>query len=158
MIHLTHFFKRSEFDRNGENWYDLYDPRWLVLIDAFRLRTGKCSLSPHPRALGRRDGVNDRTGYDGHNIDKHGFVMAGDVFPHMPEGSVEYVDAYNSVRYAKKVGFTGIGLYPEWRKDGLRRFGLHLDTRRTVSPSHPATWGFIDGKFIDIETALNTLK
>lgn len=157
MILLTDFFKIEEFNRNGENWYDKYDPRWLVMIDIFRLHTGVCELSPHPRALGRRDGNDpNKTGFDGHNIDKHGLVYAGDVFPFL--GKDEYTSIFNAYSIAKRTGFTGVGIYPQWTKDGKRRCGMHLDTRRTITLGGTAEWGFVDGKFVPVKEALNSLK
>jgi hypothetical protein len=157
-IDLAFFFKRHEYNRANENWYDLYDNRWIILMDAFRLKTGPCTLSPNERALGRRDGVNNRTGFDAHNIDKHGIVMGGDIFPHWQVSHSEYVSALMAVSYAKEVGFTGIGLYPEWILHGERRYGLHLDTRRTHQPGEPAEWGYVDGEFVHIKQALKILQ
>lgn len=154
---LTYFFGRKEFYRNGENWYDLYDPRWLVLVDSFRLATGICLLSPHPRALGRRDGIDNRSGYDGHNIDKHGYVKAGDTFPNIMRKENEYLSIRFAFHTARDIGFTGIGIYPQWALNGKRRCGLHLDVRDGVLPGQPVTWGYLDNKFVPMENAFNYL-
>lgn len=154
---ITHFFDKHEFVRSGENWYDLYNPRWLVLADSFRLQTGKCILSPHPRALGRRDDIIGGTGYDAHNIDKHGLVEAGDTFPYINELEGESLSMYKAFNIAKKIGFTGIGIYPEWTLNEKRRCGIHLDVRSGILPGNPTTWGYVDGKFVTIETAFNYL-
>lgn len=154
---VTFFFEKDEFNRNDVNWYDLYDPRWLVLIDTFRLYTGVCQLSPHSRALGRNDGRYSRSGYDGHNIDKHGLVMAGDCFPNINSFQNEFLSAKYSFDVAKDIGFTGIGFYPQWTLNGKRRFGFHFDTRRSAEPKSPAAWGYVNGKMVEIEKAFNFL-
>ena len=158
MKDLTYFFDRDEFFRNGKNWYDLYDRRWLVLIDAFRLQTGICRLSLHPRALGRHDGVdNGKSGYDAHNIDKHGLVQAGDTFPNINADVNEYLSMQKCFNVAKEIGFTGIGIYPQWTLHGERRCGIHLDTRRGVLPGSPSTWGYVDGEVVTVNKAFDFL-
>lgn len=155
---LSYFFKKHEFERNGENWYDLYDPRWIVLIDVFRLQTGICRLSPNPEALGRRDGVNpSKSGYNAHNIDKHGVVKAGDTFPNIFVRENEILSIHHCFLTAKNIGFTGIGIYPQWKLNGIRRCGMHLDVRDNQAPGNPATWGYVDGKFVSINKAFDYL-
>jgi hypothetical protein len=156
--HYNFFFELSEFERDGFNWYHYYDPRLLVLLDVFRLQTGLCEISSHPKAMGRYDGLNNgKSGFDAHNFDKHGVVFGIDVFPFISGN--EYTDAFNSYHIARRVGFTGIGIYPQWKDNGKRRFGMHLDTRRTNNPkTDPAVWGYVDGQFTSVENGLVKLR
>jgi len=59
---------------------------------------------------------------------------------------------------ARNVGFTGIGLYPDWTYDGERRTGFHLDVREDTHPSSPATWGRIGREYVSYEQAYNYLE
>lgn len=43
------------------------------------------------------------------------------------------------LQVAKLAGFTGVGLYPDWKP----RPGMHLDVRPDRTPTNPATWAGI---------------
>jgi len=56
---------------------------------------------------------------------------------------------------AKKVGFSGIGIYPDWKP----YLGMHLDVRADRSADNPATWSGIrtssGQKYFGIERAFS---
>lgn len=144
------YFTFHEFDRDGENWFHAMHPWVLRGLDLFRHEWGKpVRISPHPLALGRRDGTDTLSD---HNIDKWGRVLAADV---MPEGMEEHGDAYFAVVLADRVGFTSIGLYPDWKPGG----GLHLGVRPGRKLGDPAQWGAVDldGKqtYVSLDAALD---
>lgn len=167
---MTHFFQPDEFVRGGVNWYSQCHPRLLVLLDVFRMLTGPCIISPHPKAIGRREGTdNGKSGFDAHNIDKHGKVMGIDVFPTLHpkaynlEGTpVEDLNvdviADEWIYTASSIGIGAVGLYPQWTYKGESRPGLHLDIRPDAVPGSPVMWGFVDGVFVDINEALESLS
>ena len=141
------FFSRSEFYRNDTDWFPYIDPRLLVLLDSLRcIIKSPIAISPHPRAVGRNDGDSSSM----HNIDKHGRVFAVDTLP-AQSYKHKYISTY--VRLAKELGFTGIGVYPDWTP----RPGLHLDTRTDRDVGNPATWGYVDGEFVSIDKALEVI-
>lgn len=157
------YFKNSEFVREGRNWLPMYNPRLLILLDTFRHLTGPCILSPHPLALGRIDYPKNPTTL--HKYDSEDGVRAIDVFPTLePEGfrdqwGLRYMDnselkvtAIEWIDKAEMIGIAGIGLYPEWTLNGETRPGLHLDVR-----PKPTQWGYLDGKQVTIEQALEAL-
>lgn len=129
-----YYFTESEYHRDGENWWALMDPAVLVLLDAFRHGWGaRVEISPHRRALGRRNWPN--RGSD-HAVDVRGAVCGADV---MPEGLATRVDAERAVDLATDLCFTAVGLYPHWQPGA----GLHLGRRDTHRPGRPALWGAI---------------
>lgn len=116
------YFTPSEF---GE-WWPLMSTDLLTKLDEFRHRLGvPVRISPHPRAIGRYDGV---TNASQHNVDMWGEVRAADV---MFEG----VTLERAYQVAKEVGFSGIGAYPHWQPTQ----GLHLDVRPSAL-GYVATW------------------
>lgn len=151
--HHINYFNRAEFERNGENWFEKCSPRLLVLLDTFRHLTGECIISPHPLAIGRR--AYDKNPNSQHSVDTWREVRAIDLLPTLYPDSNILPDAIPDewIQVAKEIGFTGIGLYPQWTHKGKQRCGLHLDVRDAPL----ATWGYIDGKMVSIETALETL-
>lgn len=121
---LTHF-KPYEF----RGWWDHMDPKLLTLLDEFRDRLGfPVVISPAKGAIGRQRGPTATTQ---HNIDRWGVVRAVDVLPQLGR-------RYRSMALdlAKEVGFTGIGVYPDWSPS----WGMHLDVRRDREPGDPALW------------------
>jgi len=126
------YFKPHEF----RGWWDSMGPDLLVLLDRFRASLSVLTndpggvpiiISPHPRAIGRHDGPD---GTSQHNVDKWGEVRAVDVMPMLGRRHRR-----NAVGIAIDVGFTGVGVYPDWEP----RWGLHLDTRH----ADLATWSGI---------------
>lgn len=150
-MNLYHF-KPEEFLRGGHDWFRLMDTRLLVLLDVFRYRWGrKVSISPHAAALGRLLDVAEKSD---HNWNRHGAVLAADV---MPEGMADQASAERALELATELGFTSIGIYPDWQPAP----GLHLGARRECRPGAPALWGAIrsGGRqvYTDVATALRTL-
>ena len=140
------YFDFYEFDRGGENWFHAMHPWVLRGLDLFRHEWGRpVRISPHPKALGRREGSDVLSD---HNIDKWGRVLAADV---MLEGMETESDAYSAYLLAERVGFTAIGLYRDWQPSP----GFHLGVRPDRVLGKPAKWGAIraDGKQVYVSLA-----
>jgi hypothetical protein len=132
------YFKESEFNRNGVNWFDKMNPELLIRLDALRGVWGApIYLSQHPRGIGRMDDSGSQ-----HNYNKWGEVRAVDCFP---SGSYLHREFYE---LAQEIGITGIGYYPNWKQGDLLRGGFHLDVR-----PEPAQWGF-NGGMVSIDEVL----
>jgi len=122
-----HFFKPSEFPA-GE--FVLLDKRVHPCLDDFRkLWGGPVFITPVRGGVARRGG-NSRSQ---HNVTRWGKSRAVDVFPKDMGSAVARARA---VDCAVAAGFTGIGLYPDWRDGRGNRGGLHLDIR----PGAIALW------------------
>lgn len=145
------YFHKSEFGA----WWNRMSPRLLVLLDSLRHQWGQpIRISPADGALGRhaRDGLTQ------HNIDKWGEVRAADIFP---DGVATMDEAERFYALAKRVGFTGIGVYPDARPSAM----FHLDVRVDANPGQPATWGALrrmvaspaeqdDWRYVSLDEAL----
>lgn len=94
----------------------------LQKLDEFRERLGrKVMISPAPGALIR---------FDKGSESQHTFGRAADIM--LPDGP----DLETAFSIAKAVGFTGIGVYPDWKPYQ----GMHLDIRK-LEPGQPiAIW------------------
>jgi len=113
------WFEPDEFG----DWWPMMSPDLLRKLDEFRERLGvPVMISPAAGSLGRNLGMFDLSQ---HNVDLWGEVRAVDI---MPVG-VDLETAYDA---ARAVGFTGVGLYPDWSPYP----GLHLDVR----PGPVALW------------------
>ena len=147
-VQLYHF-KPPEFNRGGTNWYSDMSPRLLVLLDVYRTMWGlPVSISGHNKAVGRCLGRDNTTQ---HNIERWGEVRAVDCFP----SGMEPTSVADAVQLADEIGFTGIGLYPQWRNNkGEVQPGLHLDVRSDRRPGDPATWGYLNGEWVSINDAI----
>ena len=122
---LRHF-RAEEFGK----WWELMSPHLLLGLDAFRDQWGApVVVSPSREALGRHDG----DGRSQHNVDRWGEVRAADVFA---RGLTGPRAAAKARRIAERVGFTGVGVYPQ----ALPHAMLHLDWREGRTPSEPAEW------------------
>jgi hypothetical protein len=138
---LRHF-ARSEFTRRSwpdtgaaVDWWPRMQTALLLKLDEYREQLdAPVIISPAAGALGRNLGASADSQ---HNIDRWGEVRAVDVFPQVSDMRAAYDLAF-------KLGFTGIGVYPDWQP----RWGLHLDMRTDRQPSSPALWSArtIDGK------------
>lgn len=151
MIKL-YYFADTEFVRGGRNWFTLMDPRLLVLLDVFRFRWGRpVEISGHPDALGR---VLGPTELSDHNLSRHGAVLAADV---LPEGCSSRSDLQRAMALAVEIGFTSIGIYPDWHPSP----GLHLGVRHERRPGDPAVWGAVHTpqgqKYVTVADALDRL-
>lgn len=150
-LHL-YWFRPHEFGptpQRDKDWWQEMDARLLILLDVFRSHWGqRVRVSKHELALGRHDGPDDE---GDHNIDRHPAVLAADCFP---EGITTREEAEFAIELATEVGFTAIGIYPDWRGG----CGMHLATRRSREPGDPATWGAIQGKngqvYVSVDDAL----
>lgn len=148
-----YFFHPGEFTRGHAQWYSAVDRRLLVLLDTLRFMWGKpIHISKHPSAVGRHaGGENDSQ----HNFDRWGVVRAVDI---QPEGIASDEDAYHFYKLAVHLGFTGIGIYPEW----IGGVGFHLDTRPDRDPGYPATWGQVslygEVKYVSANDAIEAIE
>lgn len=144
-MHLQHF-KEAEF----RGWFDDMSPRLLVLLDVLRHMLGSAIyISASTSAIGRRSGRENRST---HNIDCWEKVYGIDFF-------VDHVflraQAYAVVDTAKKLGFTGIGVYADTKNnEGKVQVMFHLDTRPDRPLDRPATWGRVNGEYTTIGNAL----
>lgn len=124
-INLRHF-KASEFGAS----LPLLSGELLTKLDEFRERLGSPVLiSPAPGSLLRPAGSQES---------QHFFGRAADVM-------VQGVSLERAYQVAREVGFTGIGVYPDWKPYK----GLHLDVRPDRQPGNPALWAGLlgaDGK------------
>ncbi len=110
-------------------WWPFMSADLLLKLDAFRAVWGApVMLSPAQGGIGREDDSNSQ-----HNLTRWGEVRAVDV---MPYGMDTVTDRLRAVALAEGVGFTGIGVYPNWQP----RAGLHLDVRPPQSEGHVAKW------------------
>jgi hypothetical protein len=147
-----YYFDESEFERGGRNWFPDMDPRLLVLLDVFRHRWGRrIAISAHPAALGR---LMDRAANSDHNFTRWGAVLAADV---MPAGMISREDGEHALELANEVGFTSIGIYPDWHPGP----GLHLGVRPGCVPGRPALWGAVNDSgtqaYVAIDKALRKM-
>lgn len=148
-----YYFGRAEFQRGEVNWFDDMDQRLLVLLDAFRHQWGrKVVISPHPAALGRHGSATELSD---HNITIHGRVFAADV---MPQGMTTQSEVNHALLYARRIGFTSIGVYPDWSPAP----GLHLGTRPSRRPGDAAEWGAVrqgdQQVYVSLDVAINRFR
>ena len=149
------YFSKSEFERGGVNWYDQCSPELLVKLDIFRHLTGKCIISPHPLAIGRKG--YEKNPDSQHNVKKWGEVRGIDIFPILEDYLRTKDNVKLWIKYSKKVGFRGIGIYPEWTYNGKKRIGMHVDVREYREIGDPATWGVMGGEMVSIDVVLEKL-
>lgn len=98
----------------------------LSKLDEFRDRLGsRVLISPAPGSLLRPAGSQES---------QHFYGRAADVM--IPD-----VDLRTAFEVARGVGFTGIGVYPDWKPYK----GLHLDVRPDRKPGAPALWAGLRG-------------
>lgn len=134
------FFVEAEF---GDDW-ERMDPELLIMADEFRRRWGAaCTIKDLGRTYGK--------GF--HNYVLHRLVKAIDL---RPAGMDTPADMRRAYDIALDIGFTGIGLYPEWASGP----GIHLDigVRPGKGRGNPARWSARyddDGKqiYLGIEEA-----
>lgn len=80
-----------------------------------------------------------------HNYLVHGEVMAVDVMPVPRHGAATRAEREKWLEVAQRVGFRGIGIYPDWKP----RAGCHLDVRPVAalkSGRSVALWAGIRNK------------
>jgi hypothetical protein len=135
------YFTPQEFG----GWYEKMSPDLLKKLDEFRHQWGfPIQVSPHQDAVGREHPTSNSQ----HNIMKWGEVRAVDVFPKNSLGGYINSAAERKRAYdiAKRVGFTGIGLYTDTSPGHM----VHLDVRE----GSLAKWSRIAGQYKGIDEAL----
>ncbi|WP_162558537.1 hypothetical protein [Saliniradius amylolyticus] len=141
---LKHFAP-SEFGA----WYPLMNSELLQKLDALREELGSpIHVSPVNGALGRHGGSGD---HSQHNVDMWGEVRAIDVFPTLNGEYITTAQQRQTVYdAARKVGFTGIGLYTDTQPGNM----LHVDVRTDKTESQPALWSRVGGDYMGIGEVL----
>lgn len=147
-MHLENF-KEGEF---REWWYQM-SPRLLTMLDLLRYRLGSAiDISKADEALGRELGPDKQSE---HNVDLWGEVLAVDCFV---SGVYFRAQAEAVVDEAKKLGFTGIGVYPGWKNNkGEQQVGFHLGVRPTRKMGNPSLWGYIGKKEVSLMNAIQKI-
>lgn len=130
MVGLRHFVP-EEFGK----WWRHMDETFLLTLDEWRDRTGFLTrISPDPGALGRDYGSRSSQ----HFFDGSPLKVA-DVQPYKLRGTQKIPLTIDELQHcyfiARDVGFTGIGVYPEWTLPGF-----HFDQRIPKYEGHIATW------------------
>lgn len=143
-------FTRKEF----RGWYDQMSPRLVTMLDVFRfVIKNPVHISLAEGAIGRELGRHNRTK---HNVDLWGEVRAIDFFVEGVETEAEARMVFNTLRW---LGFTGVGVYPEWTNNkGKKQVGFHADVRHDRDMGDPATWGKINGGWVSAEQALESMR
>jgi hypothetical protein len=109
------YFSISEFGI----WWPLMSRDLLLKLDLFREKWGApVDITSAEGGIGREDESGSQ-----HNVLKWGEVRAVDI---LPQGMNTSEDRQRAVTIARQVGFTGIGVYPDWKPSA----GLHLDVRQ----------------------------
>lgn len=146
---LEHF-NADEF----REWWPNMSPRLLILLDVLRFQLRRpVIISPHPNALGRKLGLLMDSE---HNVERWGEVLAVDCFV---SGAKTKADAILIYKTAKDIGFTGIGVYPEWRLgNGKICVGFHLGVRANRPMGDPAKWGYVLGQYCTLRHAFNSIE
>lgn len=141
---IMQYFTPSEF---GDS-YHLLDNELKLKLDDFRRAWGQSvSISKHPQGVARHDNSNSQ-----HNVNKWGKTRAVDIFPLINGARITSLeDAQKAVEIAKKVGFTGIGVY----SDTINGMMLHVDVR---PGARVATWGRVNGQYVGLDAALLTVE
>jgi len=138
-VDMKHFSK-SEFGL----WFPMMNKKLLAKLDSLRGAWGEpIMISPALGAIGRTLPPGHSNYNSRHNITRWGEVQAIDIMPLIKTADgvrgcdpFELKMAYNM---AVDIGFTGIGVYPDW----LPHAGLHVDVRDDHAAGNPATWSGI---------------
>lgn len=152
-LHLYHY-SQSEFARDGVHWFHSINPRLLVTVDIlrhqwsqYRGQSTPIRISQHPKAIGRRDGLDERSD---HNVDYWDEVNGLDL---QPDRLVTQADAEKFRDLATELMAGSIGLYPDWGPTP----GFHIGFRARSTPGHPALWGavrrVVKGKSVQVAVA-----
>ena len=146
-MYLEHFDK-EEF----RLWWPEMSPRLLTMLDLLRYRLGSAiHISKAKGSLGRQDETDSE-----HNVIKWGEVLAVDCFVNGVFGKNQ---VWSVIEEATRLGFTGIGIYPEWKNNqGIPQCGFHLGARPNRKMGDPATWGYMNGDYVSLMKALRSIK
>lgn len=124
---------------NWKGQLDKLDTKLVELVELFAQKAdrigGLAYISPAPGAL-----LRDKKKY---LTSQHAFGKAADLM-------VAGMTMNEIYATAKDLGFTGIGLYPDWedKSTGIPVYGVHVDVRDERDPGDPAVWGgrLVNGK------------
>ena len=146
-MHIENF-ESNEF----RLWWPEMSPRLLTMLDVLRYRLGSpISISKAKGSIGRQDDTDS-----GHNVSKWDEVLAVDCFV---SGVCGREQVWAVVEEATNLGFTGVGIYPEWSNNkGEKQCGFHFDVRPTRKMGNPATWGYMNSEFVSLMKALRSIK
>lgn len=144
-MHLEHF-NSGEF----RHWWPYMSHRLLTMLDTLRHKLDTpIYISDNVAALGRHLSWNNESE---HNMDRWGEVLAADCFIRDVRTASETLDVVNT---AKDIGFTGIGIYPDWiNNSGKNQVGFHFGVRPTRKMGDPALWGRVENKYVRLDEAL----
>jgi len=140
------YFIEEEF----RGWYEQINPILLKLLDIYRMHLHKrIIISPAEGAIGRNDNSESQ-----HNINKWGKVNAIDIMPVNENGvGLSIPQLKQAFILARSLGFTGIGVYPDWKPYP----GLHLDVREDKVIGKPAAWAGINKNNKQIYVTINEI-
>lgn len=135
------------------DWADDMSPRLVTMLDVLRFMCGHpIEISGSDMALGRELGFSNESA---HNIDRWGEVLAADVFV---SGVYKREQVEGIVDLARKIGFTGIGVYSDTTNNyGEEQPMFHFDVRPTEDMGSPATWGRVKGKYTTLMSAIQSI-
>lgn len=133
-------FSKAEFGA----WFPVMNVDLLNKLDALREAWGDpIIISPALGSIGRTYPLGHSNYNSRHNVTKYNEVQAIDIMP-----LIKTIDGVRGLapfelkmiyNMAVDVGFTGIGVYPNW----LPHAGLHVDVRDDHAAGNPATWSGI---------------
>jgi hypothetical protein len=110
--------KLKYFSKDGpDNWgdADAMDDNLLLALDDFRAFIGVPILVLH--------GNGGKHSAKSFHYIKNGSCAVDVIIPDYPRSAIDLLlDVF-------RFPFTGVGYYPEWKFNGKRTFGLHLDAR-----------------------------
>lgn len=140
MKELMHFVENEFIDETGKNWFQQMSLKQLALLDQLREESGYTILIKKTvGAIGRESGGTSQHVCTSNTWKE---VRATDISVFTAEGkALNREQAKRFVTLAKRIGFTGIGVYPFWSTPGF-----HLDSRWNKPAGAPATWSDI-GKY-----------
>lgn len=143
------YFTAEEF----REWADDMSRRLVTMLDVLRHMSGRViEISANGMSLGRELGL---AAVSEHNIDHWGEVLAADCFV---SGVYYREQAEAIVDLARKIGFTGIGIYTDTRNNrGEEQVMFHFGVRPTRNMGDPALWGRVAGKGTSLIVALQSL-
>ena len=137
---ILKYFKSNEFS----GWYESLSADLKEKLDSLRSEwNAPIYVSKANGAIGRKDDSNSY-----HNINKHGCVMAVDIFPRYCY-SADDVRRFRKI--AEQVGFTGIGVYPNW-SGGI---GFHVDVRKQ---DYISSWSRVNRHYRSFEYGVKYIE
>ncbi|MGH1438587.1 MAG: hypothetical protein ACRBBR_00640 [Cellvibrionaceae bacterium] len=138
------YFSAEEFGV----YYPVMSLELLTKLDQFRHEWGgPVEISKAVGGIGRED----ESSQSQHNVLRWGEVRAVDVFPRTIDGYITTrADRQRALYIARKVGFTGIGIYTDTKQGNM----LHLDVRQDRSEGSPALWSRVNGNYLGIDEVL----